>query len=260
MGKNRSGRSSEDLIIEVPIGTQIFSEDGNILLYDMVQENEEVIIAKGGDGGFGNTHFKSSINQAPRKFIPGFPGDELWVWLKLKLLCDVGLVGLPNVGKSTFLSVCTSAKPKIADYPFTTLKPQLGVVYIEDQEFVMADLPGLIEGASEGHGLGDKFLKHVERCRVILHLIDSSTEDVLIPYNLIRNELEQYSAELIQRVELISLNKCDLISTEEIENKKKVLEDATGKKVFICSGATKHGIKNILHHLLKLLNNELEEF
>lgn len=259
MGKNRYGRSAEDLIVKVPVGTQIFSQDNNILLYDMTVENQEVVIAKGGDGGFGNTHFKSSINQAPRKFIPGFPGDELWVWLKLKLLCDVGLVGLPNAGKSTLLSVCTSAKPKIADYPFTTLKPQLGVVYIEDQEFVMADLPGLIEGASLGHGLGDKFLKHVERCRVILHLIDSSSEDILAPYNLIRNELEQYSADLMTRVEIIGLNKSDLLSEDEMQQKKIILEKNTGKNVFICSGVTNNGIKNILHHLLKVLNNDFED-
>lgn len=255
-GKNRYGKSAPTDIIRVPVGTQIFSEDGLTLLYDMTQDGQEILIAKGGDGGFGNTHFKSSVNQAPRRFIPGFPGEELWVWLKLKLLCDVGLVGLPNAGKSTFLSVCTSAKPKIANYPFTTLKPQLGVVYLDDREFVIADLPGLIEGASQGHGLGDKFLKHVERCQILLHLIDASSEDIVKDYNLIRNELVSYSLKLENKKEIIALNKVDLLSEEEQKEKVAALVKASKKKVFVCSGATNQGIKSILHYLLQVLNDE----
>ncbi len=255
-GKNRYGKSAPTELIKVPVGTQIFSEDGSTLLYDMVKDGQEVLIAKGGDGGFGNTHFKSSVNQAPRRFIPGFPGDELWVWLKLKLLCDVGLVGLPNAGKSTFLSVTTSAKPKIADYPFTTLKPQLGVVYLDDQEFVIADLPGLIKGASEGLGLGDKFLKHVERCKILLHLIDASSDDVVGAYKLIRSELTTYSLQLENKEEIIALNKVDLMSEKEIKKKVKALERASHKKVFVCSGATNQGVKTILHYLLQVLNGD----
>ena len=260
MGRNRSGSAGEDLIINVPIGTQILSEDGSTILYDVVDENQEFIIARGGDGGFGNTYFKSSVNQAPRKFIPGFPGQEMWVWLKLKLLCDVGLVGLPNAGKSTFLSTVTSAKPKIADYPFTTLKPQLGVVYIDEHEFVMADLPGLIEGASEGVGLGHRFLKHVERCRVVMHLIDISAEDLEGTYTLIRNELGNFSQELLEKPEIIALSKIDLIaSAEEIEEKRAALEKFSGKKVMILSSAIKSGTTEILRALNHIVMNKDSE-
>lgn len=256
MGRNRYGKAGEDMLIEVPVGTQIFSEDGDVLLYDMTEENQEILIAKGGDGGFGNAYFKSSINQAPRRVITGFPGQEMWVWLKLKLLCDVGLVGLPNAGKSTFLSSVTAAKPKIADYPFTTLKPQLGVVYIDDHEFVIADLPGLIEGASEGLGLGHRFLKHVERCRVVLHLIDITSEDIIGAYKLIRQELSNFSEDILEKREIIALTKSDLIFDQnEIDRIKKEMEQATGKEVMILSSATNTGTTAILRELNKIVYN-----
>jgi GTP-binding protein len=248
MGRNRTGESAKDLIIEVPVGTQIVAEDGETILADLNTSDVTFIIAKGGKGGAGNACFKSSTNQAPRKAIPGEEGEELWVWLKLKLLSDVGLVGLPNAGKSTFLSVTTSAKPKIADYPFTTLKPQLGVVYVDDDEFVIADLPGLIEGASEGHGLGDKFLRHIERCRVLLHLIDIR-EDVVAAYQTIKQELKNYIKDLSTKTEIIVLNKADLLGQPDIQAKKKQLEKFTGKKVLLCSAVTRVGIQPILRKL-----------
>lgn len=256
-GKNQYGAAAENLIIDVPIGTQIFAEDGKTLLADMIIEGQEFIAAHGGDGGFGNAHFKSSTNQAPRKFIPGFPGEELSIWLKLKLLSDVGLVGLPNAGKSTFLSATTAAKPKIANYPFTTLKPQLGVVYVDDKEFVLADLPGLIEGASFGHGLGDKFLRHIERCGILLHLIDCSEENVIAAYDVVRRELESFSKELAKKEEIIVLSKIDLISEEILKKKAMQLKKHTKKKVFTCSASTKQGIKQILSFLVKKVKGEI---
>lgn len=214
-----------------------------------------MVIAKGGNGGFGNARFKSSTNQAPKKALPGFPAEELELRLKLKLISDAGLVGLPNAGKSTFLSVTTRAKPKIADYPFTTLKPQLGVVYIDDKEltkeFVLADIPGLIEDASLGRGLGDKFLKHIERCGVILHLIDASSDDVVRDYKIIRKELESYDESLKDKPEVVALNKIDLLSEEEIKEKTKVLKKSVGKnkKVFAISAAANIGIKPVLREI-----------
>ena len=215
-GVNCTGASGQDLIIEVPVGTQIFDESGEELLYDL-DSISEVIIAKGGAGGAGNAVFKNSVNQAPRKAVPGWEGDELWVWLRLKLLCDVGLLGMPNAGKSSFLSKVSGAKPKIADYPFTTLKPQLGVVRLGYEEFVVADIPGLILGASKGLGLGDRFLRHIERCRVLLHIIDISSSDVsyiIDSYNTVHNELKEYKAELGNKEEIIALNKIDLLPKE----------------------------------------------
>jgi GTP-binding protein len=211
------------------------------------------VIAKGGDGGFGNANFKTSTNQAPRKAIPGFPGEELFVRLKLKLISDAGLVGLPNAGKSTFLSATTRAKPKIADYPFTTLKPQLGVVYIDENEFVIADLPGLIKDASLGKGLGDKFLKHVERCGVILHLIDISSEDIISSYDTIRLELENYREDLKSKDEIIALNKIDILSEDEVKEKVKLLKKHVGKnkKVYAISGVSGEGVKEVLRELYK---------
>lgn len=245
-GKNMSGRAGEDIVILVPLGTQILDEWGENVLYDFNYHGMRVTIAKGGDGGMGNTHYKSSTNQAPRRATPGFPGEEQWIWLKLKLLSDVGLVGLPNAGKSTFLSTVSAAKPKIADYPFTTLKPQLGVVHLDDEEFVVADLPGLIEGASKGLGLGDRFLKHIERCRVILHLIDISSENPLADYNLIRNELSSYSAKLEEKREIIVLTKCDIAGTELTEYLTQELADKLGKKVLACSCATNNKVVEVL--------------
>ncbi|MBS0236622.1 MAG: GTPase ObgE [Proteobacteria bacterium] len=250
MGRNRTGESGKDLILEVPAGTQVFAEDGETLLADLENVGDEIVIAQGGRGGAGNAAFKSSTNQAPRHAKPGIEGEELWVWLKLKLISDVGLVGLPNAGKSTFLAAVSGAKPKIADYPFTTLRPQLGVVYVDDNEFVMADIPGLIEGASEGSGLGDKFLKHIERCYMLLHLIDADS-DVISAYNTIRHELNNYSQMLVQKEEIIALNKSDLLSQEDIQAKREELEKLTGKQCFICSGATKQGVKEILQFIMR---------
>jgi GTPase len=244
-GQNRYGKSADDIVIKVPVGTQIFAEDGETLIKDMLYDGQEYMIAKGGDGGKGNAHFKTSVNQAPRKFIPGFEGEELWVWLKLKLLSDVGLVGLPNAGKSTFLSVVSNAIPKIADYPFTTLKPQLGVVKVGDEEFVLADLPGLIEGASAGLGLGDRFLKHVERCGVILHMIDSSSKDCCRDYDIIRKELLTYSENMEEKQEIIVLTKTDIVDSKTLNKKIKQLSKHAEKEIMICSSATNKGVKKI---------------
>lgn len=262
-GKNRSGASRPDLIITVPIGTQVFDEFGEELIADMRHAGQQIILAKGGDGGLGNAHFKSSTNQAPKRSTPGWPGEERWVWLKLKLISDAGLVGLPNAGKSTFLAAVSRAKPKIADYPFTTLVPQLGVVYIDNTEFVLADIPGLIEGAHDGQGLGDRFLKHIERCGVLLHLVDGTQEDVGLAYTTIRKELEKYNPELVEKQEILALNKCDALTEEDIQQKKKVLEKVSRRKVFLCSGVTGMGKEEILRILYKDIlifrENEAEE-
>jgi GTP-binding protein len=251
MGRNRTGKDGESIIMKVPVGTQIFDEDKETILADMVEPGQTVILARGGDGGFGNAHYKSSTNRAPRKTTPGWPGEERWIWMQLKLIADAGLVGLPNAGKSTFLSVVSRAKPKIADYPFTTLAPQLGVVYVHDKEFVLADLPGLIEDAHLGAGLGDRFLGHLERCGVILHLIDGSMEDVGESYLIIRHELEEYGWGLKDKPEVIGLNKCDLLSEEEIEEKVAALKGLTAGEIFVISGATQKGIPDLLSCLLK---------
>lgn len=251
MGSSRTGESANDLIIKVPVGTQIFEEDSETLLADITKVGQQIILVKGGDGGFGNEHFKTSTNRAPRRSTPGWPGEEKWIWLKLKLISDAGLVGLPNAGKSTFLSKVSRAKPKIADYPFTTLKPMLGVVYIDKHEFVLADIPGLIEGASEGHGLGHQFLRHVERCGVLLHLIDVTGEDVVKDYKTIRKELGKYSKLLKEKKEIIALNKCDALSKEEVEEKRKKLEKASKKKVIAISAVAGDNIEKTLRALYK---------
>ncbi|MFN9109403.1 MAG: Obg family GTPase, partial [Bacteroidota bacterium] len=204
-------------------------------------------------GGRGNIRFKSSVNQAPSCADPGMPGEEMWVWLRLKLIADVGLLGLPNAGKSTFLSSCTRAKPKIADYPFTTLVPQLGVVYHQDREFVLADIPGLIEGAHEGHGLGDRFLGHVERCSVLLHVIDATQDDVCYAYETIRSELEAYDSRLVERPEVIALNKCDALFDEDIQEKQAALSALTGKQIFCISAVTGLGVKDVLSNLMSYI-------
>lgn len=255
-GKNRYGKGGKDMVIVVPIGTQIFAEDGITLIHDFTKDEEEFIAAQGGDGGLGNTHFKSSVNQAPTRFIPGFKGDELWVWVKLKLISDVGLVGLPNAGKSTFLSVVTAAKPKIADYPFTTLRPQLGVVRQDYNEFVIADLPGLIEGAAEGHGLGHRFLKHVERCRVILHLIDSTSENIVESYKTIRTELENYSMDLENKIEILALTKCEMLEPKELEKKKKKLQKVAKVEPYLISSLTRMGIDPVISKIFEILKGE----
>lgn len=250
MGRNRTGKDGEPIIMKVPVGTQIFEEDKETMLADMVEAGQTIVLARGGDGGFGNAHYKSATNRAPRKTTPGWPGEERWIWMQLKLIADVGLVGLPNAGKSTFLSSVSRAKPKIADYPFTTLAPQLGVVYVHDKEFVLADLPGLIEDAHLGAGLGHRFLGHVERCGVVLHLIDGSTSDVGAAYQTIRRELEEYGGGLQEKPEVIGLNKCDLLSEEEIAEKIATLKDLCGSEVFVISAATKQGNPELLTYLL----------
>jgi len=255
MGAGRTGASGKDLIIHVPTGTQILAEDKNTVLADLTEEGQSFVLLKGGTGGMGNEHYKSSTNRAPRKSTPGFPGEEMWVWLRLKLIADVGLVGLPNAGKSTFLSVVSRAKPKIADYPFTTLVPNLGVVYIHEKEFVMADVPGLIEGAHEGSGIGTRFLGHVERCKVILHLIDGTLEDVGEAYQTIRRELELYGQGLDSKPEILVLNKADALTEEDALEKTKTLQDLTGKRIFVISALNKQGIKQVLENLLKMIDS-----
>jgi len=258
MGRNRTGESADDLVVPVPVGTQIFMEDGETLLADITEPGQKIILAKGGDGGQGNINFKSGANRAPRRSTPGWPGAEMWVWLRLKLLSDAGLVGLPNAGKSTFLAAVSRAKPKIADYPFTTLKPQLGVVHTDDNEFVLADIPGLIEGAHEGIGLGVRFLKHIERCGVILHLVDATAEDAVKSYKTVRKELKEYSALLAEKQEIIALSKCDLLDAKEIAMVKKKLEKSSKKPVMAISAATGKGMKEILRELYKEIKKSRE--
>jgi len=249
MGKNRSGPAGKPLVIKVPPGTQIFDEDKETLLADITRPGQKVVFLKGGNGGFGNTHFKSSTNQAPRRANPGLEGEERWVWLRLKLIADAGLIGLPNAGKSTFLAACTRAHPKIADYPFTTLHPNLGVVAVEDRTFVLADIPGLIEGASEGAGLGTRFLGHVERCRVLLHLVDGTQENVGEAYETVRAELEAYGGGLVDKTEIVALNKIDALDAETIEARRKELEAACGKTVHAISGVAGMGVRELTFEL-----------
>src|SRR5689334_8616093 len=211
MGKDRHGANGKPIVLKVPVGTQVFDEDRETLIHDFTEVGEKFVLAEGGNGGFGNAHFKTSTNRAPRNANPGQEGEERWIWLRLKLIADAGLVGLPNAGKSTFLAAVSAAKPKIADYPFTTLHPQLGVVNVDGREFVLADIPGLIEGAHEGAGLGDRFLGHVERCRVLLHLIDGTGEDAGQAYATVRGELEAYGHELAGKPEIVALNKADAL-------------------------------------------------
>ena len=217
MGKDRHGANGKSIVLKVPVGTQIFDEDRETLIHDFTELGEKFVLAEGGNGGFGNAHFKSSTNRAPRNANPGQEGEERWIWLRLKLIADAGLVGLPNAGKSTFLSVVSAAKPKIADYPFTTLHPQLGVVNAQGREFVLADIPGLIEGAHEGAGLGDRFLGHVERCRVLLHLIDATCEHAGKAYKTVRTELEAYEGHLADKIEIVALNKIDAVAPDELK-------------------------------------------
>jgi GTP-binding protein len=246
-----SGKDGKDLIIKVPVGTVILAEDKETVLADMTTPGERIMFLKGGDGGFGNAHFKSSTNRAPRKFLPGWPGEEKSVWLRLKLIADAGIVGLPNAGKSTFLSVVSRAKPKIADYPFTTLAPNLGVIKVHDKEFVMADIPGLIEGAHEGHGLGTRFLGHVERTGAILHLIDMTGDDIVKDYKTIRNELKKYGHGLAKKPEVIALNKADALGEELAEDQQKILSKAIRKKVYVISAVSGKGVDTVLKELWK---------
>jgi GTPase len=248
-GRNCTGAAGADLVLEVPVGTQIMDEENEIVLADLTREGERLVFLPGGDGGFGNTHYKSSTNRAPRRADPGWPGREAWVWLRLKLIADVGLVGLPNAGKSTLLAAASAARPKIADYPFTTLAPQLGVVRVGgEEEFVLADLPGLIEGASDGAGLGTRFLGHVERCSVVLHLVDGTEADVAGAYRLIREELLAYGHGLADKPELVGLNKIDALDPKAIARQRRALERAAGPgaRVMALSGATGAGVREVM--------------
>ncbi|MDR3486098.1 MAG: GTPase ObgE [Bradyrhizobium sp.] len=253
MGRNRHGRNGEDVVLTVPVGTQVLDEDHETVLADMDEEGKRVRLLKGGNGGFGNAYFKSSVNQAPRRANPGQEGIEQIVWLRLKLIADVGLVGLPNAGKSTFLSVVSAAKPKIADYPFTTLHPQLGVVNVDGREFVLADIPGLIEGAHEGAGLGDRFLGHVERCRVLLHLVDATCEHAGKAYKTVRTELEAYQGDLAGKIEIVALNKIDAVTPDELKKQKDRLKRAAKKTPLLISGATGAGVKDALRALVEAI-------
>lgn len=249
MGRDRTGAKGEPLIIKLPRGTQVLAEDKETVLADLTDVGQEIVLLKGGAKGLGNARFKSSTNRAPRKTEPGQPGEELWIWLRLKLIADVGLVGLPNAGKSTFISAVSNARPKVADYPFTTLHPNLGMVRRMDGELVVADIPGLIQGASEGHGLGTRFLGHVERCGALLHLIDGTAEDVAENYRIVRTELDAYGSVLQDKNEVLCLNKCDALLDEEVAEKKAALEKASGETVHVISGVAGIGIDDLLNLL-----------
>jgi GTPase len=249
MGRQMTGKSGEDIVLRVPVGTEILDEDEETLIADLTAVGQRVRLAKGGNGGWGNLRFKTSTNQAPRKANPGQEGVERTIWLRLKLIADAGLVGLPNAGKSTFLAATSNARPKIADYPFTTLHPNLGVVGIDGKEFVMADIPGLIEGASEGRGLGDLFLGHVERCAVLLHLVDGTSQDVAHDWKVIDTELRAYAADLAAKPRITALNKIDALMPEEREEKRKTLEAVAGPGVHLISGASGEGLQTVLRAL-----------
>jgi GTP-binding protein len=253
MGKDRHGASGSDAVLKVPVGTQIFEEDGTTLLADLTETGQRVVLARGGNGGFGNARFKTSTNRAPRHANPGQPGTELTIRLRLKLIADAGIIGLPNAGKSTFLAAVSAAKPKIADYPFTTLHPQLGVVEVDGREFVLADIPGLIEGAHDGVGLGDRFLGHVERCRVLLHLIDGTSEDAAAAYRTVRTELSAYGHELADKPEIVALNKADALDAEAIKQQVARLKRAAKKAPLVVSGVSGKGVPEVLRALFNVI-------
>jgi GTP-binding protein len=254
MGKDRHGANAPDVVLRVPVGTQVFEDDNETLIADLTQVGQRVTLLSGGNGGFGNAHFKTSSNQAPRHANPGLEGVEKWIWLRLKLIADAGLVGLPNAGKSTFLAAVSAAKPKIADYPFTTLHPNLGVVSVGERDFVLADIPGLIEGAHEGAGIGDRFLGHVERCAVLIHLIDGTEEDVVGAYRTIRGELSAYAEKLAEKPEIVVLNKVDALDVDAVKAKLKVLKRASKADVLAASGATHLGVEAVLYAVLAVLD------
>src|SRR5690349_719331 len=254
MGKDRHGANGGDAVLKVPVGTQIYDEDGETLLADLTAVGQRAVLAKGGNGGFGNTHFKSSTNRAPRHANPGLPGAERTIWLRLKLIADAGLVGLPNAGKSTFLAAVSAAKPKIADYPFTTLHPQLGVVSVDTREFVLADIPGLIEGAHEGAGLGDRFLGHVERCRVLLHIVDGTGEHAGQAYKTVRGELDAYGEGLTDKPEIVALNKADALTPDELKQQVARLKRAVKTTPFVISAASGEGVPEVLRALAKVID------
>jgi GTP-binding protein len=253
MGRNRAGAKGADVVLRVPVGTQILSEDNETLLADLTEVGQRVRLAAGGNGGFGNVHFKSSVNQAPRHANPGLEGKESWIWLRLKLIADIGIIGLPNAGKSTFLARVTAAKPKIADYPFTTLHPNLGVVRHKGREFVLADIPGVIEGAHEGAGIGDRFLGHVERCGALLHLVDAGGEDSAAAYAVVRGELEAYGAGLEDKAEILALSRADVASGDQIAAARDALREITGEEPIVLSAATGSGVEAVLDACLGVL-------
>lgn len=253
-GSDRTGAAASPVVIQVPIGTQIMDDDRETLLADLDAPGKRIVLCRGGDGGYGNANYKTSTNRAPRRSDKGWPGEERWVWLRLKLIADVGLVGLPNAGKSTFLSIVSAARPKIADYPFTTLHPQLGVVRLSmTEEFVLADIPGLIEGAHEGTGLGDRFLGHVERCAALLHLIDGAAGDVVKAWRTIRTELEEYGGGLADKPEIIVLNKADAMTPQQLSARKRALEKASGVKVMVMSAVARQGVDEVLRALYSIV-------
>jgi GTP-binding protein len=250
MGKDRHGAKGPDTILKVPVGTQVYEDDNETLIADFTEVGQEIVLLEGGNGGFGNAHFKTSANQAPRRANPGLLGTEKWIWLRLKLIADAGLVGLPNAGKSTFLAAVSAAKPKIADYPFTTLHPNLGVVRAGERDFVLADIPGLIEGAHEGAGIGDRFLGHVERCAVLVHLIDGTQDDVKLAYKTIRHELAAYDDGLAEKAEIVVLNKIDALPADEAKKKIAALKRLSGGDVLACSGVTGEGVDKVLYAII----------
>jgi GTP-binding protein len=255
-GANRTGAGGNDITLKVPPGTQIFAEDNETLIADLTAPGERVMLAEGGNGGFGNARFKTSTNQAPRRANPGQEGQEMTIWLRLKLIADAGIVGLPNAGTSTFLATVSAARPKIADYPFTTLYPELGVVRIDDVDFVLADIPGLIEGAHEGVGIGDRFLGHIERCRVILHLVDVNEEDVAEAYRVVRREMRAYGGGLEKKREVVALSKCDTVTSERAKEQAERLKRACRKAPFLLSAVTKLDVDKILRRLVRVLREE----
>jgi GTP-binding protein len=254
MGKDRHGANGKDVVLKVPVGTQIYEEDGETLLADFTQVGQHITLMTGGNGGFGNAYFKSSTNRSPRRANPGQPGEERTIRLRLKLIADAGLIGLPNAGKSTFLAAVSAAKPKIADYPFTTLHPQLGVVRVDEREFVLADLPGLIEGAHEGIGLGDKFLGHTERCRVLLHLVDGTADDPGEAYRVVRGELEAYGNGLSEKPEIVALSKADALTPEAIKTQSAKLKKACRQTPLVLSSASRKGVPEALRALFKVID------
>jgi len=253
-GKNKTGKGGENLYLKVPIGTQVFEEDNKTLIYDFKNQKEEFLVASGGKGGFGNTRFKSSTNRAPKKFTKGGIGEEFWIWLQLKTIADIGIIGLPNAGKSSLLASMTSANPKIANYKFTTINPNLGVASYDDKEFTLADIPGLIEGAHTGTGLGIKFLKHIERCKTLLHLIDITEDDLFVSYSQVRKELSKYSKDLVKKKEIIILNKTDLVDDEEREEKIKKLKNKLKKNIFLMSTMDKKMVSDIKSKLVNYVS------
>lgn len=254
MGKNRAGAKGDDVVLKVPAGTEVLDEDGETVLADLTEIGQKVRLLKGGNGGFGNAHFQTSTNQAPRRANPGQEGEERWIWLRLKLIADAGLVGLPNAGKSTFLAATTAAKPKVADYPFTTLHPGLGVVKVDGREFVLADIPGLIEGAHEGVGLGDRFLAHIERCRVLLHLVDGTSEHAGKTYKTVRAELDAYGQGLEDKPEIVALTKTDSLDAETLKTQLARLQRAAKKKPLALSAQSGQGVREALRALAYVID------